>query len=805
MDDNWAQRTNTCYTVNAFNSNGIWIGDYSLKETLPILATQLAFILFFTRLLFYVLKPFHQPRFVAEILAGLILSPSVMGNTSKFRELFPLKSVMHIETIAHVGLIYHVFLTGLEMNVETILRAGKKATSIAVAGILIPTAVGVALFFLLDYHENVENDRTTGYMFWAVALTVTGFPVLAQILADLKLLHTELGRTALTSAMVSDMCSWVLVAILMPLGINKEKAIYSVVLTGLFMVLCFYLLRPSIVRLIEHMTKKDYLNDYHLSFVLVGVLAFAYVTDLLGTHSIIGAFVFGLIMPNGLFGDFLVERLDGIVSGTLLPLFFAGCGIRVEFKSILGVHWPWVLLVILLACMAKIVSTVIATYFFNIPIGHGMAVGVLMNTKGILAFIILSAAWDKRILNNQYFSVMVMSILIMTVMVSPIINAMYKPRNRSEQYKLRTIQRLRQDAELRILACIHTSRNATGIINLLEASNLTKTSTLSVFALHLVELGRRASAILVVHKDRNARNPGTQNPTKVQAESDNIITAFEAFSKGNKDVTVQHLTAVSPYGTIHEDICNLAEEKHIALILLPFHEESTQDGNLEETNSAYKGINLNVTLNAPCSVAIFVDRGLGSLAQRNGHFIMLFIGGPDDWEALAYAQRIAAHPGIKLSVVQLLLVEDAEEVRAVEIGESQGVMSTIFDAEKQKQLDDEYINAFRLKVVNGESITYTQKVVRRGEEIVEILTTLDKNEYDLYIVGQGQGRASPLMLRLLEWSDSPELGVIGDILASKSFSSHSSVLILQQYASGGVVVRASSVGSQSEVSGFSQA
>ncbi|XP_059436457.1 cation/H(+) antiporter 15-like [Corylus avellana] len=676
---------------------------------------------------------------------------------------------MVVETMANLGLLFYVFLTGLEMDLSAILRPRKRVMGIAITGILIPFLLGVGLFFLLQYRSSHITPKM-GCVFWAAALTVTGFPVLTHILTDLKLLHSDIGRIAMSVAMLNDIYAWVLIAILIPTGVGMKTTPQSLTGVVAFILICFLAVRPFLERIIRIESEKDNYSEYHLCFVLAGALMCACITDLLGAQSIVGAFVFGLIMPNGEFGDVLLDRLDDFVSGIMLPFFFVSWGIKIDFNNISrDTTWYFVMLVICFAFMAKILSSLIICILFKMPLRDGAALGVLMNTKGILALVILNTGWNKKILNDQQFTVMVVAIVAMTIVVAPIMSAIYKHRKGLKQYRLRTIQRQKPDTELRVLACVYTTANVSGIISLLQVSHATKLSPITIFALHLVELTGRASAMLIVHSRRKS---GAHNPSRAQADSNLIINAFEAFERDNHLFTVQPLTAMSLYSTMHEDICSVAQDKRVSLILLPFHKHLTVGGRMEDENVAYRDINLNVLANAPCSVGIFIDRGLAAAdINVKRRFCMLFIGGGDDREALAYAWRMAGHPGISLTVVRFLPDEDA-------------ILSLDTTENDKETIDEDYINEFRFKSASEESIMYLEKVVNNGEETVSAISAME-NSYDLYIVGKGAGKVSPLLSGLSEWSDCPELGVIGDVLMSSTFALQASVLVVQQYGSSG--------------------
>lgn len=324
------------------------------------------------------------------------------------------------------------------------------------------------------------------------------------------------------------------------------------------------------------------------------------------------------------------------------------------------------------------------------------------------------------------------------------------------------------------------------MINLLEASHPTKKSPICVYVVHLVELTGRASAMLIVHNTRKSGKPAVN---RTQAQSDHIINAFENYEQHAGFVSIQPLTAISPYSSMHEDICNLAEDKRVAFIIIPFHKQQTVDGGMESTNPAFRMINQNVLANAPCSIGILVDRGLNGstrLAATNQvshHVAVLFFGGPDDREALAYAWRMSDHPGISVTVMRFIAGEEASATALVEPSREPNdprVLTVMTDFEQEKQLDEDYIREFRTKTSNNQSIRYVEQVVNNGEETVASIRSID-SIHDLYIVGRGQGVISPLTAGLTDWSECPELGAIGDLLASSDFASTVSVLVVQQY------------------------
>ncbi|OWM91464.1 cation/H(+) antiporter 15 [Punica granatum] len=783
-----------CYAPTMITTNGIWQGDNPLDYSLPLFILQLTLVVITTRAMVYILKPLKQPRVVSEILGGILLGPSVLGRNKKFADsIFPLRSVMVLETMANVGLLYFLFLVGVEMDMGVIRRTGRKALSIAIAGMILPFIVGIGFSFLLHKSDD-SMTQGTYILFLGVALSVTAFPVLARILAELKLINTELGKIAMSSALINDMCAWILLALAIALAENENASLASlwVVLASIgFVLVCIFVVRPVISWMIRRTPEGETFSEFYICLILTGVMIAGFVTDAIGTHSVFGAFVFGLVIPNGPLGVTLIEKLEDFVSGLLLPLYFAISGLRTNLGKIVGLHnWGMLVLVIFLGAAGKVAGTLIVTVIYQMPVREGFTLGLLMNTKGLVEMIILNVGKDQKVLDDSTFATMVIVAVIVTGIITPIVSVIYRPGRRFIPYKKRTIQRLRGEGELRILVCIHTPRNVPTIIHLLEASNPTKKSPIGIYVLHLVELTGRASAMLIVHNTRKSGRPALN---RTQAQSDHIINAFENYEHHAGNVTVQPLTAISPYSTMHEDICNLAEDKRAAFIIIPFHKQQTVDGGMEATNPAFRTVNMNVLANAPCSIGILVDRGLSGSArlanQVSHHVAVLFFGGPDDREALAYAWRMAEHTGISLTVMRFVPGDDVLDSVSVtgpempEPGDTR-VLTVAVDNEKEKHLDDEYINEFRMRNASDETVMYIEKVVNNGEETVAAIRSID-HAHDLFIVGRGQGMISPLTAGLTDWSECPELGAIGDLLASSDFAATVSVLVVQQYIGAG--------------------
>lgn len=382
-----------------------------------------------------------------------------------------------------------------------------------------------------------------------------------------------------------------------------------------------------------------------------------------------------------------------------------------------------------------------------------------------------------QVLNDQTFAIMVLMAIFTTFITTPTVIAVYKPakRARKADYKHKTIERKDPNSQLRILACFHSSRNIPTLINIIEASRGTeKREKLCVYAMHLMELSERSSAILMVHKARKNGLPFWNKG--LRSDCDQIVVAFEAFQQLSR-VTIRPMTAISSLSSIHEDICESAESKRAAMIIIPFHKHQRIDGALETTRNEFRWVNKRILQHAPCSVGILVDRGLGgathiSASNVSSNVTVLFFGGHHDREALAYGVRMAEHPGISLTVVHFIANPDMSgEIVRVNIEDD----SNNFEGDEKQ--DENSIAELKHKTSYENSISYQERVVRNSAETIDVIREFSR--CNLFLVGRmPEGQAA---CGLNVKSDCPELGSVGGLLTSSDFATSATVLVIQHY------------------------
>ncbi|KAJ9180743.1 hypothetical protein P3X46_008955 [Hevea brasiliensis] len=792
------------------SSNGAWQGDNPLNFAFPLLIVQTTLIIVVSRIFAFVLKPLRQPKVIAEIVGGILLGPSAFGrNKGYLNRIFPTWSIPILESVASVGLLFFLFLVGLELDLSSIRRCGKRALGIAFAGISLPFVCGIGIAFVL--RKTIEGEDQVGYgqflVFMGVALSITAFPVLARILAELKLLTTQIGEIAMAAAAFNDVAAWILLALAVALagdgaGGEQKSPLVSiwVLVSGVaFVVFMLVVIRPAMKWIAGRCSPEhDVVDEAYICLTLAGVMVSGFMTDIIGIHSIFGAFVFGLtISKEGDFADRLTERIEDFVSCLLLPLYFASSGLKTNVASIRGGRaWGLLALVITTACAGKIIGTFAVAMMFMIPARESLTLGFLMNTKGLVELIVLNIGKEKKVLNDEAFAILVLMALFTTFITTPTVMAIYKPARGGASTRIH--RKLRDlsttNDELRILACLHGPGNVPSLVNLIESTRSTNKSRLKLFVMHLVQLTERSSSIIMVQRLRKNGLPFI-NRLRRGGWHDRVAGAFQTYSQLGR-VSVRPTTVISPLSTMHEDICHVAETKRVTMIVLPFHKQWRGEGDksMENVGHGWRGVNQRVLKQAPCTVALFVDRGFGNVAQTPGpstvvaqKICVIFFGGPDDREVLELGGRMAEHPTTEVSVVRFVEKEGLQSKpvflrlsspsEITEAEQSYCFSTAKMNHKKEKELDEKALAEFRSKC-DG-MVVYIEKVT--GNIVEGVLAIGRSRDYDLIIVGKGRFPSTMVAELADRQAEHAELGPIGDILASSRHDVVPSVLVIQQH------------------------
>ena len=395
---------------------------------LSILLVQIVVILVLARLVGWIFSRLRQPKVVGEMAAGLLLGPSCLGWMAPglSASLFPAESLGLLELLSQIGLVLFMFLIGLELNTGELRRQGRVAIAASGSSIAVPFALGVALAFRLPHGPAPDGAGFAAFaLFLGTAMSVTAFPVLARILTEKRLLGSRVGAVAIACAAVDDVVAWcLLAAVLLLVRAPGHAATPWLIPVGLaaYVLVMFFGARPALRTLERIHRRRGRLTPDLLALVLVLVAGAAWLTDRLGIHALFGAFLLGAVMPRGArFQRAIKERFEGTIV-LLLPLFFSLTGLKTSVRLLSGAGgWLDCLLIVTAAVAGKFGGAALSARLMGMPWREALALGGLLNTRGLMELVILGIGLDAGVISPALFSMMVIMAFATTFMTTPLL------------------------------------------------------------------------------------------------------------------------------------------------------------------------------------------------------------------------------------------------------------------------------------------------------------------------------------------------------------------------------------------------
>jgi Kef-type K+ transport system membrane component KefB len=379
------------------------------------LLLALAVVLVATRLVGWVARRVGQPQVMGEIVAGIILGPSLLGLLWPDVEayLFPDPVVDGLRAIAQVGLILFMFLVGVGLDVGHLRGQGHRAVVISHTSIIAPLVLGAALAVWLHPRLGGEVPLTSFALFLGVAMAITAFPVLVRILQESGLHRTRIGALTLTCAAVDDVTAWCLLAVVVAL-VGSSGALDVAVTIGasaLFVAVVLWGVRPLLER------RKDLGVPMAVAFAFVC----AWITEVIGIHAIFGAFLAGVVMPRSVVTrGALTTQLETAATVVLLPVFFAVVGLSTQLGLLDDLYlWGIAALVLATAVAGKLGGASLAARSLGESWRDAGTIGVLMNTRGLTELVILTVGLELGVISDTMFTIMVIMALVTTLMAAP--------------------------------------------------------------------------------------------------------------------------------------------------------------------------------------------------------------------------------------------------------------------------------------------------------------------------------------------------------------------------------------------------
>ncbi|KAH7857724.1 hypothetical protein Vadar_015885 [Vaccinium darrowii] len=748
------------YFGSAVTSKGIFRNDNPMHHPVPFLFVQLGIAIILTAILRVLLRPLKQPRFVAEILAGIMLGPSMFhlfGKADYFNSLITEREKKIMGVLEMVGLMTYSFVVGVRTDISIVKTAGKLAWVIGIFAIVFPLALVLPAVEIWKKYIDFGNHL---FLYWTgILATSTSFQVISVLLEDLNLLNSELGRLVLSSGLISSVCSWIFRIYNSYFTFSKfvNYQILDNFKTEITRATCvltvIFVLRPFMFWLMRRIPEGKSIKESHFFVMIVMFLTVCFASEYSGLSCSFGAMVLGLSVPPGQpLGSGVVEKLDAFISAVLLPVYLIGVGRYVNIFQITMKSYIQAGIIILLAFIGKVAAGVIPAIISRMPYKDSFALGLVLGAPGFWDVLFFKLYMRYTLIDSEFYTILTVMAVLTKAVLTPVIYFLYDPSKRYSNYKRRTVQQSKNEHELRILLCLHEEDQVFSLMNVLKATYPTRAKPIGAFVLDLIELVGRYHPLLINHQFH-------ERHSTTLTRTDRIISAFNQYEQCSEGaIRHQHYTSMTPYATMHDDICALALEKSTSILIVPFQKSG---------NSPIPGVIENLLDKAPCSVGILVDKRIITHWRSDSHnqtrisVCVVFVGGPDAREALAYGMRMAANPATRLTVLRLISEDEF-----------------VSDMSETRQ-DIDLIQELRAEYNDNQRIEYREEIVQDGVGTSKVILSLD-DHYDFMLVGRRLDSDSPLVTGLVDWNHTQELGIIGDMLASSDMKCSASVLVVQQ-------------------------
>lgn len=436
----------------------------NLHHPLSILLIQIIAVLLMVRLFGFLFKHIGQPGVIGEIVAGIVLGPSVLGYffPDVFQALFPPESLTNLELLSQVGLVLFMFVIGMELDFSVLKNKINETLVISHAGILVPFFLGiVASYWIYEEYAAAQTAFLPFALFIGISMSITAFPVLARIIQERNMTKTSLGTLAIASAANDDVTAWCLLAVVIAIAKagTFASALYAIGLTALYIIIMFMAVRPFLKKVGEVYANQEVINKTFVALILLILIISSTLTEIIGIHALFGAFMAGVVMPPSIgFRKVMMEKVEDIALVFFLPLFFAFTGLRTEIGLINSpALWGVCLLLITVAVAGKLGGCAVAARLVGESWKDSFTIGTLMNTRGLMELVALNIGYEMGVLPPSIFVILVIMALVTTFMTTPLLHLVERIFARREE---------RLSAKLKLVFCFGRPESGRSLLSI---------------------------------------------------------------------------------------------------------------------------------------------------------------------------------------------------------------------------------------------------------------------------------------------------------------------------------------------------
>jgi len=624
----------------------------NLHHPLALLLIQIVAIILVARLFGWICQKIGQPSVVGEIIAGIVLGPSLLGLyfPETFATLFPESSLGNLKFLSQIGLIFFMFIVGMELDLKILKNKAHEAVVISHASIIFPFGLGVGLAYFLYTNFAPANIPFSSFaLFMGIAMSITAFPVLARIVQERGIHKTKLGAIVITCAAADDITAWCVLAAVIAIvkAGSFVSALYTIALSVAYVLVMLKLIRPFLKRIGDLNQTREHLSKPVVAIFFIMLLLSAYATEIIGIHALFGAFMAGVIMPeNARFRNVFTEKLEDVAIVMLLPLFFVFTGLRTEIGLLNNAElWKTCGIIIVIAVVGKFVGSAVAARFVGQNWKESLTIGALMNTRGLMELVALNIGYDLGVLTPEVFAMMVIMALATTFLTGPaldLINRVFREKPTG------TATESDQARKYKVLISFKDPEDGRSLLRIANGLVKKLNGNAAVTAMHLTPVDELHHYNIEEYEQEN----------------------FEPMLTESKKLNQSIQTLFKPSGDIGTEITEVANEGDYDLLLVgighsifegsllgrvlgfttriinPERILDTVTGKENLFESApYNDSTRQIFADSKVPVGILVDKGVSALGQ-----VFMPVLHPDDIFMMQYVQKLIHNSGSQVTI-----------------------------------------------------------------------------------------------------------------------------------------------------------
>ncbi len=676
----------------------------NLTHPVGLILAQIVTILIVSRIFAFIFRKIHQPTVIGEIIAGIVLGPSLLGMLfPEFSSaLFPENSLGNLSLLSQVGLILFMFMVGMELDIKVIQNKVRDAVVVSNAGILIPFTLGIGLAYFI-----YENFAPKGVpflsfgLFLGLAMSITAFPVLARIVQERGIHRTRIGTLVITCAAADDITAWCLLAAIIAIAKAGSflSSIYIILLAIGYVIIMIKVIRPFLKRVGDLHDSRENMSKQVVAIFFLTLLISSYTTEVIGIHALFGAFLAGTIMPeNSKFRNIFIQKIEDVALVMLLPLFFVFTGLRTQIGLLNDIYlWKVTGLIILVAITGKFVGSAIAARVMGQNWRDSLTIGALMNTRGLMELVVLNIGYDLGILSPEVFSMMVIMALVTTFMTGPaldVIERIFKPKINIVHEKISKL------SKFKIIVSFGNPEMGRSLLRLANNFIKKQKENTSVTALHLCPNN------VLHHYNMDEYENESFAPVILESEilNQKITTLFKASDNIDDDIT--EITNKGDFDLLLIGLGQSIFEGSLLGKILGYTTRIVNPDRLIQRvagkekiygNLPFDDRTQNILSGSKVPVGIYVDKNTGDFNQ----VIVPFYSERDDF-IVEYIQRLIKNSGAQVTVADPAgiirkHIEIKETIRAIEQEAPNHIA-----VNSEKEIDEQFIKQFQLMVISTE-------------------------------------------------------------------------------------------------------